>query len=169
MSWVAPLRAKGLMQSLPGVSGGQAAITMLTKAQEGCFRLVPSPCREQMFAVICCSHKNKHQLSLQISPSHPRPLIAPGKAVCPPGQGPCPPRAQVQTLGTDSLPRGSPFQGSHRPCPLPVTSTRKPHLPPWQTCCPDGGSRHACGSSGDSSGQPPTHCPVPSAALSFRQ
>lgn len=59
MSWVAALRAKGLMQSLPGVSGGQAAITMLTKAQEGCFRLVPSPCREQMFAVICCSHKNK--------------------------------------------------------------------------------------------------------------
>lgn len=30
MSWVAALRAKGLMQSLPGVSGGQAAITMLT-------------------------------------------------------------------------------------------------------------------------------------------
>lgn len=75
----------------------------------------------------------------------------------------------MQTLGTDSLPRCSPSKGSCRPCPLPVTSTRKLNLPPWQTCCPHGGSRHACGSSRASSGQPPTHCPVPSAALSFQQ
>lgn len=69
----------------------------------------------------------------------------------------CPPRAQVQTLGTDSLPCGSPSQESRRLCPLPVTSTRKPHLPPWQIRCPDESGCHACGSSVASSSRPPTH------------
>ena len=39
------------------------------------FRFVASLCREQMFAVICLSHKNKDTNCLQISRSHPRPLL----------------------------------------------------------------------------------------------
>ena len=63
------------MQNLPGASGGQAALTMLAKAEQDCFRFVASLCREQMFAVICLSHKNKDTNCLQISRSHPRPLL----------------------------------------------------------------------------------------------
>ena len=161
------------MQNLPGASGGQAALTMLAKAEQDCFRFVASLCREKMFAVICCSHKMKTPTVSRSALSHQghycsrRGHVSSWQRSTPPP--PRPPRAQVKTLGTDSLPRGSPSQGRRRPCPLPVTSTRKPHLPSWQTCCPHGGSRHACGSSGTSSGQPPTHCPVPSAALSFQQ
>lgn len=68
-----------------------------------------------------------------------------------------PPRAQVQTLGTDSLPCGSPSQESSRLCPLPITSTRKPHLPLWQIRCPDESGCCVCGSSVAFSRRPPTH------------
>lgn len=97
-------QAEGPMQTLLGVSGGQAAFTMLAKAQGDCFRLVASTLfKEQMFAIICCGHKNEDTncLSRPALPtqshycSRPRSLFLQGEAPQPPGEATCPSRPSV--------------------------------------------------------------------------